>query len=136
MRTPSIALALAAGGGALLVGLVLRVLIVSVRDYGPTWGGASLRGNGAIVLLLPVAALAAVAVVLCLRRRAWLAAALVPIGLCVGLFVAGGGISPRAPRPPGRPAHPPPGAISAAAGITSRPMISSGVIWSTPITQP
>ena len=26
--------------------------------------------------------------------------------------------------------------ISAASGITSRPMISSGVIWSTPITQP
>ncbi len=92
MRTPSLAFALAAGAGALLVGLVLRALIVSVRDYGPTLGGASLRGNGAIVLLLPVAALAAVAVVLCLRRRAWLAAALVPIGLCAGLFVAGGGI--------------------------------------------
>ena len=94
MRTPSLAFALAAGAGAgaLLVGLVLRALIVSVRDYGPTWGGVSLRGNGATVLLLPVAVLTAVAVVLCLRRRAWLAAALVPIGLGIGLFVAGGGI--------------------------------------------
>jgi hypothetical protein len=86
------AAALAAGAGALLLGLALRALIVYVRDNGPAGDGLSLRGNGAIVLLLPVAALTLAAVLLCLRRRAWLAAALVPLGLFVGQFVAGGGI--------------------------------------------
>jgi hypothetical protein len=92
MRTPSPAVSLAAGAGALLLGRALRALIVYVRDNGPAGEGISLRGNGAIILLLPVAALTLAAVVLCLRRRAWLAAALVPIGLFAGLFVVGGGV--------------------------------------------
>ena len=74
------------------MGVVLRALIVSLRDNGPAWDGVSLRGNGAIVLLLPVAALLVAAVALCLRRRAWLAAVLVPAGLFAGLFVVSGGI--------------------------------------------
>jgi hypothetical protein len=83
---------LRAGAAALLFGLALHALTVWARDQGPTWGTTSLRGNGAIVLLL----LAPVALVLgelwCLRRRAWLGAALVPIGLFAGLFLLAGPI--------------------------------------------
>jgi hypothetical protein len=81
-----------AGAAALLIGLALHVLAVWARDQGPTWGTWSLRGNGAIAILL----LAPVALVLgelwCARRRAWLGLALVPLGLFAGLFLVAGPI--------------------------------------------
>jgi hypothetical protein len=80
------------GAAALLAGLVLHVLAVALRDAGPVWGAVSLRGNGAAVVLpLAVAALV-VTEVFCVRQRAWLGLALVPVGLVAGLFVVLGGI--------------------------------------------
>ena len=76
----------------LLVGLALHGATVYARDHGPTVGGYSLSGNGAIVLLLlaPVALLAGE--VLCARRHAWLGMALLPLTGFLGLFVLHGGI--------------------------------------------
>jgi hypothetical protein len=80
------------GAAALLAGLALHVLAVALRDAGPVWGAISLRGNGATAVLpLAVAALV-VAEVFCVRHRAWLGLALVPVGLVAGLFVVLGGI--------------------------------------------
>jgi hypothetical protein len=80
---------LAAGLAALVVGLLIHGLTVWARDYGPSWDGVSLRGNGALVFLLPVPLALVVGEVWCARRRAWLGMALVPLALYAGLFVLG-----------------------------------------------
>lgn len=74
--------------GGLLFGFLLRTVTVWFRDYGPSWDGVSLRGNGAIIFLLlaPVAVLAAE--VVRLWRRAWLAVVVLP----VAVFVVLGGV--------------------------------------------
>jgi len=75
------------GAAATVAGIALHVLAVAMRDFGPTWGDFSLRGNGAIVVL-PVAILALlVGEALCVCHRAWAGMALVPAGLFAGLFL-------------------------------------------------
>lgn len=83
---------LALAASAVLAGLVLHILAVAMRDFGPEWGALSLRGNGAAIVLPLAVATFVVGEVLCVRRRAWLGMALVPLGLFVGLFVVLGGI--------------------------------------------
>ena len=83
---------LVAAAAGLLVGLALHVATAYARDHGPAWGNYSLKGNGAIVLLL----LAPLALLLgeawCARRRAWLGMALLPLTIFLGLFVILGGV--------------------------------------------
>ena len=75
---------------ALLGGLALHFLAVYLRDNGPSFDGISLRGNGALIVL-PVALLALIpGEIVVVRRRAWLAVALLPIALFIGLFVIAG----------------------------------------------
>jgi hypothetical protein len=80
------------GASAVVAGLGLHTLAVATRDFGPAWGALSLRGNGAAIVLPLAVATFVLGEVLCVRRRAWLGMALVPLGLFVGLFVALGGI--------------------------------------------
>jgi hypothetical protein len=80
------------GAAATVAGLVLHVLAVAMRDFGPAWGGVSLRDNGAAIVL-PLALVVVVAgEMVCVRDRAWLGMVLVPLGLFAGLFVILGGI--------------------------------------------
>jgi hypothetical protein len=74
----------------LAFGVALHFVTLYFRDYGPSWDGTSLKGNGAIVVLLlaPVALLAGE--LWCLRRRAWLGMALLPVAIFLGLFVVFG----------------------------------------------
>ena len=83
---------LVAAAAGLLFGLALHALTAYARDHGPAWGNYSLKGNGAIVLLLlaPVALLVGEA--WCARRRAWLGMALLPLTIFLGLFVIFGGV--------------------------------------------
>ncbi len=84
--------ALIAATTGFLFGLVLHVVTATVGDHGPTWGEYSLRGNGAIVLLLLAPLALLVGEVLYARRRAWLAMALLPVAMILGLFVVLGGV--------------------------------------------
>jgi hypothetical protein len=83
---------LAAGALSLGVGLALHALALYLRDSGPTWDALSIsfRGNGALIVLLPALAALLVGEFLCLRRRAWAGALLVPAGLLAGRFVVAG----------------------------------------------
>ncbi len=76
----------------LLFGLALHLVTAYARDHGPSGDNYSLRGNGAIVLLLlaPLAVLIGEAVYA--RRRAWLAMALLPLATVAGLFLILGGV--------------------------------------------
>ena len=80
------------GAAAALVGLVLHVVLVAMREFGLEWGAILLRGNGAAVILPLAFATFVIGEVICVRRRAWLGMALVPIGLFAGLFVVLGGV--------------------------------------------
>jgi len=77
----------AAAVAGLAFGVALHFVTLYFRDYGPSWDGTSLKGNGAIICLLlaPVALLAGE--LWCLRRRAWLGMALLPVAIVAGLFI-------------------------------------------------
>ena len=89
MKGTSTGYALGAGAISLVVGLALHVLATYLRDDGPSWESLSLslRGNGALVVLIPAMIALVLGELLCVRRRAWLGTLLVPLGLYVGLFV-------------------------------------------------
>jgi hypothetical protein len=88
----SVKVSLVLGAAAALAGVVLHLVAVSLRDFGPAWGAISLRGNGAAIVLPVAVAALVVAEALCIRQRAWLGMALVPVGLLSGLFVVLGGV--------------------------------------------
>ncbi len=79
-----------------LVGLALHLMIVYYRDYGPTWGGVSLKvslkGNGVLIFLIPVLLILIVGEFFAARYRAWLGMVLLPFALFLGLFVVLGGV--------------------------------------------
>jgi hypothetical protein len=75
-----------------LVGLALHLVIVYYRDYGPTWGGFSLKGNGVLIFLIPVLLILIVGEFFAARYRAWLGMVLLPFALFLGLFVVLGGV--------------------------------------------
>ncbi len=81
-----------AGVVALLVGLALHYVTIYFRDHGPTWESArlSLRGNGAIVFLLPVPVAIWMGEVWCYRRKLVLGMVLVPVALLLGVCVIAG----------------------------------------------
>lgn len=91
-RSSPVRFSLMAGVAAFLFGLALHFLAVLLRDYGPAWDGISLRGNGAIVVLVLAPIALAVGEVWCVRQHAWLGAALVPVGILMGLFIVAGGV--------------------------------------------
>jgi hypothetical protein len=73
--------------GGLLLGIVLHLIALWLRDYGPSGSGFSFRGNGATIVI-PVALIGIVLLeIQCIRRRAWIAAALAPLAVIAGLFV-------------------------------------------------
>ena len=76
----------------LLVGFALHAVTVYARDHGPALAGYSLRGNGAIVLLLLAPLILVVAEVVCFRQRAWLGTLAFPLTMLLGLFVVLGGV--------------------------------------------
>jgi len=77
---------------ALCVGLGLHVLAVWLRDAGPAWDGVSLRGNGALIVLLFAAMAVAAGEVVAVGQRSWLGALLFPMAIFAGLFVVAGGM--------------------------------------------
>ena len=79
--------ALGAAVAGFLVGLILHLVAVYARDHGPAWGEYSLRGNGAIALLLLAPLALLVGEAFYLRRRAWPALVLLPAAMFLGLFV-------------------------------------------------
>jgi hypothetical protein len=86
------ALALAVAVAALCIGLALHAVAVWLRDSGPAWDGVSLKGNGALIVLLVAAALLVAGELVALSRRSWLGMLLIPAALFAGLFVVAGGI--------------------------------------------
>lgn len=85
-------LATLAAVGGLAFGFVLHYLVVYARDYGPSGGAWSLRGNGAIVIVVGGALAVLMAEVPLIRRRAWLALVVLPMAAFLGLFVLVGTI--------------------------------------------
>ena len=83
-------LAIGAAAGGLAFGLALHYLVLYVRDKGPSAGSWSLRGNGAITLVLLGALIVVAAEVPLARRRAWWAIVLLPVAAFLGLFVLNG----------------------------------------------
>jgi hypothetical protein len=77
---------------ALWVGLGLHALAIWLRDSGPAWDGVSLRGNGALIVLLVAVVALMAGEVLAARGRSRLGMVLVPVALFAGLFVVAGGI--------------------------------------------
>jgi hypothetical protein len=84
--------AVATAVAALCIGLALHALAIWLRDSGPAWDGVSLRGNGALVVLLLAAAVMVVGELVTARRRSWLGMLVIPVALFAGLFVVAGGI--------------------------------------------
>jgi len=80
-------LATLAAVGGLAFGLALHYLALYLRDYGPSAGSWSLRGNGAITIVLAGALVVLAAEFPLVRRRAWPAVVALPIAAFLGLFV-------------------------------------------------
>src|SRR5207302_6053712 len=55
---------------AVLAGVVLHVVAIAMREFGPEWGAISLRGNGAAIVLPIVMATLVGGEVICARRGA------------------------------------------------------------------
>jgi hypothetical protein len=90
MKSRLLIFSLIATALAFLFGLTLYFLAVSLRDNGPSFGGISFRGNGALIIL-PVALLGLIiGEIVCVSRRAWLAVVLLPFAVFIGLFVIAG----------------------------------------------
>ena len=83
---------LSAAAAGLLFGLAVHFVTVYFRDHGPSGPGWSLRGNGAIIFLFLAPIGLIVGELLCLRYRAWLGMALLPLAILAGLLVVAGGI--------------------------------------------
>jgi len=83
--------AVVAGVGGVILGFLIHLVAVFLRDNGPTMGGLSLRGNGAAIVLPVAIAIALLAIWFLARRRSWVAVVFAPIALFVGLFNLGGG---------------------------------------------
>ena len=90
--TPSLRDSLVLAALGLLFGVALHFVVVYFRDNGPEWPGFSLRGNGAIILLLLAPLALILGEVWAIRRRAWVGAVLFPITLLLGLFGIFGGV--------------------------------------------
>ena len=75
-----------------VVGLILHGIVVYARDHGLTFGGFSLRGNGAIAILILAPIVVLIGEVIYARRRSWLGMAVLPIATFLGLFVILGGV--------------------------------------------
>jgi hypothetical protein len=84
--------ALALAVVALVIGLALHILGVWLRDSGPTFDGISLRGNGALVVLLVAVAVLVAGELVAARRRSWWGMLPIPPALFAGLFVVAGGM--------------------------------------------
>jgi hypothetical protein len=76
----------------IVFGLILHGIAMYARDHGPTLGGFSLRGNGAIAILILAPVVVLVGEVIYARRRSWLGMAVLPIATFLGLFVILGGV--------------------------------------------
>lgn len=85
-----IGLSLTVVGAGLLFGLALHAAAIGLRDYGPSGPGWSLRGNGALIVLLVAMLGLAAAEALCIGRRLWLAVVLLPFAVFAGLFLVAG----------------------------------------------
>lgn len=79
-------------GAGLLLGLLLHVAIVVLRDHGPSGAGWSLRGNGATILLPLVPVVMLVGLLVCVRRRVWWGIVLFPLAVYLGVFWLAGGV--------------------------------------------
>jgi hypothetical protein len=76
----------------LLFGLGLHVVTIYFRDHGPSFGGFSLNGNGAIILLVLAPIALIIGEVYAVRNRAWLGVILLPVAIFFGVFVILGGV--------------------------------------------
>lgn len=85
---PGLATATASAG--LAYGIALHYLVISVRDHGLSGGTWSLRGNGAIILVLLGTLVVLAAEIPLARRGAWAGVVLLPIASFIGLFVVAG----------------------------------------------
>src|SRR4051812_36114885 len=83
---------LGAAFAGFVAGVAIHFLTIYVRDHGPAWGGFSLKGNGATVLLLLALVMVLCGEVVVARRRAWLGIAVLPLAAFLGLFVVFGGV--------------------------------------------
>jgi hypothetical protein len=71
----------------LAVGAILHFVAIYLRDYGPSSGSWSFRGNGALIVL-PVALLVLlVGEGVILAHRLWIGLVVFPIALFLGMFV-------------------------------------------------
>ncbi len=83
---------LAAVGAGLVLGLLLHVALVALREHGPSGAGWSLRGNGAAILLPLVPVIMLVGLLVCVRRGVWWGIALFPLAVYLGVFRLAGGL--------------------------------------------
>lgn len=76
----------------LLFGLGLHVVTIYFRDHGPSFGGFSLNGNGAIIFLVLAPIALIIGEVFAVRNSAWLGVILLPVAIFLGVFVILGGV--------------------------------------------
>jgi hypothetical protein len=76
----------------LLFGLGLHFVTIYFRDHGPSFGGFSLNGNGAIILLVLAPIALIIGEVYAVRNRAWPGVILLPVAIFLGVFVIMGGV--------------------------------------------
>ncbi len=67
-------------------------MTIYFRDHGPSFGGFSLNGNGAIILLVLAPIALIIGEVYAVRNRAWLGVILLPVAIFFGVFVILGGV--------------------------------------------
>jgi hypothetical protein len=76
-----------AGAVALIAGLAIHGLAITLRDSGPSFDQYSFSGNGALIVGPLAMLLVIVGVTICILRRAWVGLALVPLAMDAGMFV-------------------------------------------------